>query len=66
MTGLLAVAAMIRFGISLDFPIYFAFIATLVVITYIDLDHQIIPDIISLPGIPIGLVAAFFVNFVSP
>ena len=65
MTGLLAVAAMIRFGISLDFPIYFAFIATLVVITYIDLDHQIIPDIISLPGIPIGLVAAFFVDFVS-
>jgi leader peptidase (prepilin peptidase)/N-methyltransferase len=65
MTGLLAVAAMIRFGLSIDFLIYFAFIATLVVVTYIDLDHQIIPDVISLPGIPIGLIAAFFVDFVS-
>jgi leader peptidase (prepilin peptidase)/N-methyltransferase len=28
------------------------------VITFIDLDHQIIPDAISLPGIGIGLAAA--------
>jgi leader peptidase (prepilin peptidase)/N-methyltransferase len=33
--------------------VVFAFIATLTVVTFIDLDHRIIPDTISLPGIPI-------------
>ena len=32
----------------------FAFLAALIVITFIDLDHQIIPDAISLPGIGVG------------
>jgi len=58
LTGLLALASVIRLGLSIDFLIYFIFISTLVVITFIDLDHQIIPDIISLPGIPIGLLAS--------
>ena len=35
------------------------FIASLIVITVIDLHHQIIPDVISLPGIGIGLLASF-------
>jgi len=58
LTGLLALASVIRFGISIDFLIYYIFISTLVIITFIDLDHQIIPDVISLPGIPIGLMAS--------
>lgn len=65
LTGLLALAGMIRFGMSIDFIIYFIFLSALVVITFIDLDHQIIPDIISLPGIPAGLVAAYFLTTVS-
>ena len=28
-------------------------------ITFIDIDHRIIPDIISLPGIPLGFAASF-------
>jgi leader peptidase (prepilin peptidase)/N-methyltransferase len=28
------------------------------VITFIDIDHRIIPDIISLPGIPLGFLAS--------
>ena len=31
------------------------------VITFIDIDYKIIPDIISLPGIPIGFAAAFII-----
>jgi leader peptidase (prepilin peptidase)/N-methyltransferase len=38
--------------------IYFAFIATLLVITFIDIDHRIIPDVISLPGIPVFFLAS--------
>jgi leader peptidase (prepilin peptidase)/N-methyltransferase len=65
LTGLLALASVIRFGISIDFIIYFVFISTLVLITFIDLDHQIIPDVISLPGIPIGLMASFLLTSLS-
>ena len=34
-------------------------LAALIVITFIDIDHQIIPDMISLPGIVVGVAAAF-------
>jgi leader peptidase (prepilin peptidase)/N-methyltransferase len=44
----------------LKFLIFFIFTAVLIVITFIDLDHQIIPDIITLPGIPIFFLAAIF------
>ena len=46
-----------RFGLGWHIPVYFVFCSALVVITFIDLDFQIIPDRITLPGIPIGLVA---------
>jgi len=48
-----------RFGISWSYLFYFLFLASLVVITVIDLYHQIIPDVISLPGVGIGLIASF-------
>lgn len=60
LTGLMSLAAFVKFGPTLPYLIYFAFIASLIVITFIDLDHQIIPDVISLPGIPIGFIASFF------
>ncbi len=36
--------------------VYFVFVSALVVIIFIDLDHQIIPDSITLPGIPLAVV----------
>ena len=59
MSGIVAVALLFKFGLSLESLVYFVFISSLLVITFIDLDHKIIPDVISLPGIPIGLVASF-------
>jgi leader peptidase (prepilin peptidase)/N-methyltransferase len=50
-----------KFGPSLSFLIYFAFVAALIVITVIDLHHQIIPDVISLPGIGVGLFASLII-----
>ena len=38
-----------------------AFVSALVVITFIDLEHQIIPDRITLPGIVLGLIVGSFI-----
>lgn len=65
LTGVLAMAAAFRFGLTLDFLIYFIFISVLVTVTFIDLDLQIIPDVISLPGIPIGLAASLVLTTVT-
>ena len=43
------------------FAVLFIFCSALVVVTFIDLEHQIIPDSITLPGIVIGFVASFFI-----
>lgn len=52
-----------EFGISGEALLLMAFSSSLIVITFIDLDHQIIPDVISLPGVLVGvLVAPFFMT----
>jgi leader peptidase (prepilin peptidase) / N-methyltransferase len=58
LTGMVACACFIKFGLSIEAAVYFCFIAVLLVISFIDIDHQIVPDTISLPSIPIGLVAS--------
>ena len=60
-TALLALLLFLQFGLTLKFLAFFIFTAVLIVITFIDLDHQIIPDILTLPGIPIFLLLAIFV-----
>jgi len=60
--GVLMAVLFLHFGLSLTFVLSAAFTAALVVITCIDLQHQIIPDRISLPGIPL----AFLCSFVLP
>ena len=59
-TAVLALLLFLKFGLTLKFLILFIFTAVLIVITFIDLDHQIIPDIITLPGIPLFFLAAIF------
>lgn len=57
--AVLSLALFHRFGLTPAFGVYFIFCAALVAIFFIDYDHQIIPDVISLPGIPLGFAAAF-------
>ncbi len=56
LTGLLFVLLLYRIGPLPVIAVYASFVAALIVVSFIDLDHQIIPDVISLPGIVIGLV----------
>lgn len=58
-SGLFSLCVFLIFGLSLEGIIYYVFISTLLVITFIDIDHQIIPDTISIPGIPAGFIASF-------
>ncbi len=64
-TGLLSLALFIRYGLSLQYLLFLLFATTLVTISFIDLDHQIIPDVLSIPGIVAGLAAAFIPGNVS-
>jgi len=57
-TALSSFLLFVRFGLSLSYLLYLVFVAALIVITVIDLYHQIIPDVISLPGIGVGLLAS--------
>lgn len=65
LTGLLFVLTFYYFGFSTATIVYLVFVAALVVITFIDLDHQIIPDVISLPGILIGFAGSFFIPWLT-
>jgi leader peptidase (prepilin peptidase)/N-methyltransferase len=59
LTGLLYFFLYIKF----ELPVFliFALLATaLVVITFIDIDFQIIPNVITFPGIPLGLIFTYF------
>jgi leader peptidase (prepilin peptidase)/N-methyltransferase len=59
-TGLLSVAIFMRFGLGPNYIFLFLFTAALIAIAFIDLQHKIIPDVISLPGILAGLAFSFF------
>lgn len=54
LTGLLFLKVYTMFALHPATLVYWTFVAGLVALTFIDLDHQIIPDVISLPGIILG------------
>jgi len=65
LNGLLFVLFFYRFGLHPVTPVCWLLVSTLVVISFIDLDLQIIPDVISLPGIPIGFLCSFAIPWVT-
>jgi leader peptidase (prepilin peptidase)/N-methyltransferase len=65
MMALLSVALVYRFQLSLATAGYFIFCAALLVIIFIDIHHQIIPDVISLPGILVGFLFALVSDTVT-
>ena len=65
LSGLLFALVFFHFGFQWATHVYWLFAASLIVITFIDLDHQIIPDVISLPGIVVGFICSFAVPRLS-
>ena len=58
--ALLWAALALRFGPGFQLFAFAALCSALLAITLIDVDHWIIPDAITLPGIAAGLAASFF------
>jgi leader peptidase (prepilin peptidase) / N-methyltransferase len=63
--GLFAVALFLRYGVAWETVFLYAFVASLLVVTFIDLDHRIIPNVITYPGVVIGFLGALFLNHLT-
>ena len=50
-----------KFGWNSSALVYALFLSLLLVVTMIDLDHLVIPDVVSLPGLVIGFFTAAFI-----
>jgi leader peptidase (prepilin peptidase)/N-methyltransferase len=55
-TGLLFAGTWLRYGLSVDFFVFAAFISALIVAFAVDLEHFIIPDQVSIIGVVLGLI----------
>lgn len=55
LTGLLFVACFVRFGISFETPAAALFVCLMVALAAIDIEHYILPDRITYPGIVAGV-----------
>jgi leader peptidase (prepilin peptidase)/N-methyltransferase len=63
--GLFAVAVFNRYGVSVESVVLYAFVAALLVVTFIDIDHQIIPDLITYPGIVVGFLSSLVLDHIT-
>ncbi len=59
LTGVMFFFLMFKFGLSFDFFIFMIFTCVLIIVTFIDFDHFLIPDVLVLPGIVLGLAVSF-------
>lgn len=60
LNGLFYLFSYMHYGLTYHLFFIFIFLSSMIVITFIDIDYQIIPDSITLPGIIVGLFAGSF------
>ena len=65
-SGVLYVLLWRKFGLTTPFAVYALFTSRLLIIALIDLDHKIIPNIITLPGIAVGLGLSVWALPITP
>jgi leader peptidase (prepilin peptidase)/N-methyltransferase len=63
--GLLFTAAAVRWGFSIATPAACAFCAMVLFLAVIDLEHQLLPDALTWPGIALGLAFCAFVPWTT-
>ena len=57
--GAASLLSFLRHGPSLEYVVEFAFVTAMVALIFIDFDHQILPDPITLSGLALGLALAW-------
>ncbi len=62
LTGVVSVLLELKFGLTIEWGIFLAFSAALIVLAFIDLDHRILPDVITLNGIWIGILVSVYLE----
>ncbi|MFH0771731.1 MAG: prepilin peptidase [Candidatus Omnitrophota bacterium] len=62
LTALVFLLLFLKFGLSLDFLIYASFSSALITASFIDIEHWVIPDEITLPGI----ISGFLISVIYP
>lgn len=65
-SGALALACALRFGSSIELAAALAISWTLLALALIDLEHQLLPDDLTLPLLWLGLLASLWHPFASP
>src|SRR5206468_6035 len=66
LNGLISVLLYLKYGLTVEWFIYLAFSDALLVLAFIDLDHRILPDPITLNGIWLGILASVYLAQPSP
>jgi leader peptidase (prepilin peptidase)/N-methyltransferase len=65
-SGVLFSLLYVKYGLTLLFVIYALLSSTLLVVAFIDYDHKIIPNKITLPGIVVGLGLSVWILPITP
>lgn len=63
LTALLTLALFIHFGLSYNFFLYMVMLWGLIVATFVDIPHRIIPDEVSVGGLIIGFIMVSITGF---
>ncbi len=66
LTGVISVLIYLKYDLGLEFAVYLAFAAALIVLAFIDADHRILPDPITLNGLWIGLLLSLVIFIPAP
>ena len=66
LSGVVSVLLYLKYGIGIEWIIFLGFSSAMLVLAFIDLDHRILPDPITLNGIWIGLLSSVYLAQPSP
>ncbi len=66
LTAIISVLLANQYGLSVSWAVYLVFSSSIIVLVLIDLDHRILPDVITLNGIWIGILISLYLASPSP
>ena len=66
LAGVLSALIYLKFGLGFEWAVYFGFCSALIALAFIDADHRILPDSITLNGLWLGLLISLFLLIPGP